>query len=190
MTTGFHRAAQGGVTIDLEADEAAVLRSMGQLILELVQPPPPQDELAAFVGIGENSERPDDPVLARLFPNGYSDDDPAVGDFRRYTEDDLRRHKRENAQAMLDAVPEQGGTVALDTGEAHAWLKALNDARLTLGTRLGLEEDTYNAYLKGQLSASGLTGQDDELAETSMAALHVYDWLGELQHSLVEALSD
>ncbi|WP_067973055.1 DUF2017 domain-containing protein [Nocardiopsis trehalosi] len=177
MTHGF-RAVRGGVAADLDADEAAVLRSMAALMLDLVEPPEPQDDLAAMVGIGASSEKPDDPVLARLFPDAYSDDGEAAGDFRRYTEDDLRRHKRDNAQAVLAALPKGGGRVTLDLGDAHAWLKTLNDVRLTLGTRLGLDEDTYDAYQRGTLRPEP---QD-------AARLAVYDWLGGLQETLVDAL--
>ncbi len=101
MTIGFRPAHGGGVTIVLDADEVAVLRSMTALVLELVEPPEPKDEFSELVGIGGSSEKSDDPVLARLFPDAYNDDDEAAGDFRRYTEDGLRRNKRENAETLL-----------------------------------------------------------------------------------------
>ena len=41
--------------------------------------------------------KPDDPVLARLFPDAYEDDGEAAGEFRRYTEMGLRDGKREAA---------------------------------------------------------------------------------------------
>ncbi|GAA3752612.1 hypothetical protein HDA32_004524 [Spinactinospora alkalitolerans] len=178
MTNGFRPAPRGGVTIDLDLDEAAVLRSMAGLILQLVEPPEPKDGLAELVGIGGSDTKPEDPVLARLFPDAYSDDTESAGDFRRYTEDELRRHKRDNAQAMLVALPEAGGSVTLDLADAHAWLKALNDVRLALGTRLEIEEETYDAYLRGE-------GQVDD---ADAAALHIYDWLGGLQETLLQAL--
>ncbi|RCV49947.1 DUF2017 domain-containing protein [Marinitenerispora sediminis] len=181
MTSGFRSAPHGGVSIDLDRDETAVLRSMANLVLELVEPPPPQDEFAEMVGIGSSSEKPTDPVLVRLFPDAYSGDAESAGDFRRYTEDGLRRHKRENANAMLAALPEAAGRVVLGPVEAHAWMKSLNDIRLALGTRLGVEEESYQAHLRGERRADG-----DDAANT--AAMHIYDWLGGLQETLVHAL--
>ncbi|MFC7326949.1 DUF2017 domain-containing protein [Marinactinospora rubrisoli] len=179
MTTGFRSAPHGGVSIDLDRDEAAVLRSMANLVLELVEPPAPQDEFAEMVGIGGSSEKPDDPVLARLFPDAYADDTESAGDFRRYTEDGLRRHKRENANAVLSALPESGGRITLGRPEALAWMKSLNDVRLALGTRLGVEEESYQAHLRGERNAADSSNE---------AALHIYDWLGGLQDTLVHAL--
>ncbi|ASU85261.1 DUF2017 domain-containing protein [Nocardiopsis gilva YIM 90087] len=175
MTKGF-RPDSSGVAIDLDADESAVLRSMAALLLDMVEAPEPQDELAELVGIGGSAEKPDDPVLARLFPDAYREDTEAAGDFRRYTEDDLRLHKRENARTMLAELPVAGGTLHLDLGDAHAWMKAINDVRLALGTRLGVDEQTYAEEERG------------ELDEGDAAALHIYDWLGGLQESLVQSL--
>ncbi|GAB3208321.1 DUF2017 domain-containing protein [Marinactinospora thermotolerans] len=179
MTMGF-RPAPGGAAISLDPDEAAVLRSMAAMLLGLIEEPRADDEFARIVGIGSETEPPKDPVLARLLPDAYTGDAEAAGEFRRYTEDDLRRHKRDNAQALVDSLPEAGGEVVLDLAGGHAWLKALNDVRLALGTRLGVEEETYEAYLRGQAEPAD---------EASAAALHVYEWLGALQDSLVHALS-
>ncbi|WP_017558336.1 DUF2017 domain-containing protein [Nocardiopsis baichengensis] len=178
MTDGF-RAVRGGVRIRLDRDEAAVLRSMAALVLELVDPPEDGgDPLEALVGIGGASRTPEDPVLARLLPDAYTGDREAAGDFRRYTEGDLRRHKRENAEAVmagLEGLGPGGGELVLDTGDAHAWLKALNDVRLALGTRLGVEEDGGATRVRAE-------------AASDRAALGVYEWLGRLQETLVQAL--
>lgn len=171
MSLGFRRMWRGGVAVDLDYDEAAVLRAMARLVLSLVEPPEPKDGLDELVGIGGHSEAPQDPVLARLFPDAYAEDAEAAGDFRRYTEDSLREGKRAGAEAVLDAVPEAGGRVELDREQALVWLKSLNDVRLVLGTRLGIEED-------GRVNAATDDG----------SALHVYDFLTALQDSLVNAM--
>ncbi len=57
-------------------------------------------------------------------------------------------------------------------------MKSLNDIRLALGTRLGVTEESYNSYLQGEEWGN----------EADSAALHLYDWLGGLQESLVQAL--
>ena len=41
---------------------------------------------------------PEDPVLARLLPDGYRDDPEAAGEFRKYTEPSLRSAKHQAAQ--------------------------------------------------------------------------------------------
>lgn len=174
MTFGFRPTGDGGVTVELDSDEVAVLRSMANLVLELVEPPPAKDEFGELVGIGGNDQKSDDPVLARLFPDAYSDDNEAASDFRRYTEDELRQGKRANAETILGALPEANGRITLGPQDAHAWMKALNDVRLALGTRLGVTEENYDTLVQGDDSRS--------------AALHLYDWLGGLQESLVQAL--
>ncbi|MUL40111.1 DUF2017 domain-containing protein [Streptomonospora sp. PA3] len=181
MTRGF-QAVGGGVAIDLDPDDAEILRAMAGLVLELVDPPPEKDEFERIVGIGTSTEKPDDPVLARLFPDAYSGDEAdSSADFRRYTEDGLRLHKRENARSLMEALPASGGgRVELDLGTAHAWMKSLNDVRLALGTRLGIDEETQEAYQRGEAA----------VPEADATAMHLYDWLGVLQESLVQALFD
>ena len=59
---------------------------------------------------------------------------------REYTEGDLKTAKIDQAGAILAALPASGGSeVRLDEEAAEAWLRALNDVRLALGTRLGVE---------------------------------------------------
>ena len=41
-------------------------------------------------GFGDDPSRPTDPVVLRLFPDGYRDDDEAADEFRRFTERSLR----------------------------------------------------------------------------------------------------
>ena len=63
----------------------------------------------------------------------------------------------------------------LSAEEADTWLRALNDLRLVLGTRLDVQEDTFAAELRS----------DDPRAP----ALAVYAYLSWIQEQLVEALS-
>ncbi len=116
-------------------------------------------------------------MLARLLPDAYRDDPEASGEFRRYTERDLRAGKVAAARTVLDTLPPAGGRVRLTEPESQAWLRALNDVRLALGTRLGVTE-----------------GFDEEAAEISAedprsAYIWIYQWLAYLQDSLVTALS-
>ena len=91
------------------------------------------------------------------------------------TETSLRRHKSETAQRVLDSLPEQGGRVCLDEEATRAWMAALNDIRLVIGTRLDVSEDPTERQV----------APDDPRAP----ALALYDYLSILESDLVEALA-
>ncbi|MCU1600187.1 MAG: hypothetical protein JWO22_896, partial [Frankiales bacterium] len=167
---------RGSVRADVDAVEAQVLGQLAQEILGLVAPAEAsEDPLAALVGLPAGDvDQPEDPVLLRLLPDAYRGDDDAASDFRRYTDSDLRASKRANATVVLESLPDGGGRVQLDRDQADAWLGALNDMRLALGTSLGVTEET----------------DPDDLEEEHPArqALEVYGWLGWLQESLLSCL--
>jgi hypothetical protein len=133
-------------------------------------------DLAAILGENGPATPPEDPVLARLFPDAYGDDPEAAGDFRRYTELDLRSGKVAAARTVLETLPGDGGRVRLSVGDAEAWLRSLNDVRLALGVVLGITEDYEHEF----------GGPDPE--DPRGAYLHVYDFLTYLQETLVRAL--
>ncbi|WP_067797164.1 DUF2017 domain-containing protein [Actinomadura formosensis] len=165
-----------GIRIRLEPEEAALLRALMEQLLALLGEAPGGDDELASLGIAENAATPDDPVLARLFPDAYRDDGEAAGEFRRYTEMGLRDGKREAAGMVLDALGAEGGKIVLDDKQAQGWLRALNDVRLALGTRLDITEDWYE-------EAEHMDPRD---SRTPMFA--AYDWLTMLQESLVRVL--
>jgi hypothetical protein len=123
----------------------------------------------------------DDPVVARLFPDVYRDDPGTSADLRQYMEADLRSAKLDQAGAMLAALLPDGGEVRLDDEQAEAWLRGLTDARLALGTQLGIRDDTD---LVDEMDDAVL--QDP--ISVRVAQLSVYAYLSELQESLIEAL--
>ena len=135
------------------------------------------DDLAAQLGLTDDSKLPADPILARLLPDAYADDPQASGEFRRYTELSLRSGKVAAAQTVLATLPAHGGRVRLSEPEAQAWLRALNDVRLSLGVILSVTDD-FEDQLAGM-------PEDDPRA----AYVGVYQWLAALQDSLVGALS-
>ena len=180
---GFRRTSDG-VTARFARPEAAIIRDLVEQVVELVQPLPPTaeaDELAAMVGMSDSAldheQLPDDPVLARLLPDAYSDDPDAAGEFRRFTESGLRSGKVRCAQTLLDTLPASGGKVKLTSQEAEAWLRSLNDVRLALGVRLGVTDD-YDGL-----------DEDVEPDDPRFAYVQVYQWLAYIQGSLVAALS-
>jgi Lon protease-like protein len=197
----FRSTRGGGVRARLGADEASLLRSLVGQVLALIAPDDPEDpedpyrpdgapvppdaagspaaeEIAALEAQFRLAapKTPEDPVLARLLPDGYRDDPDAAGEFRKYTEPALRSAKQQAAQQMLDSLPEAGGRIQLTPEQAQAWLKALNDVRLALGVRLDVTEDFEQQWAR--LDA----------ADPRWAAYEVYAWLGAVQESLVQAL--
>jgi hypothetical protein len=179
VSRGFRQDRQGRITLGLVEEEAAILRGLAEQLLELMSRLPDGDPGLAELGISESTEVPEDPVLARLFPDGYQEDPEAAGEFRRYTEASLRDGKRAAAETMLKSLTGDfgaGGQVVLDQSQAQAWLRALNDLRLALGTRLEITEDSYER----------LAGLDWEDPRYAMFA--IYDWLTLLQDTLVNSL--
>jgi hypothetical protein len=194
---GF-RGTAGGATARFAAGQATIIRSLVSQVAELVGgelvsdeaagdpaagaqgKPDQRDErmgdLEAQLGLTDDAELPADPILARLLPDAYSDDPDASGEFRRYTEMSLRSGKVAAAQTVLTTLPAGGGRVRLSEADAQAWLRALNDVRLSLGVVLGVTDDFDD-------QASDLP-EDDPRA----AYVGVYHWLAFLQESLVEAL--
>jgi hypothetical protein len=179
MGSRFKRKMLGGdVTLTLDEVDARLLRHVFGEMLELLGPEETveDDPLAAAVGIGTATKPPEDSALARLFPDGYTDDPEASADFRRYTEPGLREAKREAARTALATIGEPGDTRVLSTEESEAWLRALNDTRLVLGERLDITED-WDEYVES------LSDDDPRLM-----AYMVYERLTFLQEMLVSSL--
>jgi hypothetical protein len=180
-TTRFRRKRGGrGATVVLTVHvlEAPVLRGLLTELADLVAPEASTDPdpLAAMVGIGTATRPPEDPVLARLFPDAYGQDPEAAGEFRRYTETGLREAKQAAARLALATLDSPGEDRPLSTEESLAWLTALNDLRLALGTRLDVSEDWVHEYRE--------LPEDDP----TRFWLEVYDWLSHLQETLVGCL--
>jgi hypothetical protein len=182
----FRPTRGGGARAWLAPAEASLLRNLVGQVMMLIAPGEPQaprgeqswaDLDADLDAMIEAPKISDDPVLARLLPDGYRDDPEAAGEFRRYTESSLRSAKQQAAQEMLDTLPDEGGRIQLDHDQAHAWLKALNDVRLALGVRLDVTEEFDEQW--GRLRPE----------DPQWAAYEVYAWLGAVQESLVQALA-
>jgi hypothetical protein len=123
-----------------------------------------------------------DPVVGRLFPDVYPQHPDESTDFRRFTEGDLKTGKIDQAGSILATLPSAGGgEVRLDAESAEAWLRALNDARLALGVRLGIVDETS---LESELDEAVLR----DPTSSRVFQLSVYAYLGYLQESLMEAL--
>jgi hypothetical protein len=115
-------------------------------------------------------EAPGDPSLRRLFPPAYDDEEDERA-YRELTGDGLLDGRRE----ALDVLTETVGNHLLSAAEADSWLRALNDLRLALGTRLNIKEDSL------------LEGLDPD--DPASPGLAVYAYLSWLQEQVVEALT-
>jgi hypothetical protein len=90
----------------------------------------------------ESEDPSSDPAVARLFPPAYPDDPLRNLEFETGLGEGPRRDKLE-ALAIVERTA-HGSHVSED--ELHAWIGVVNDARLVLGTRLGITEDRNEAF--------------------------------------------
>ena len=189
MTHGFSRHRRSGACVaTFTASEADLLRSLAGQLIELLRneeaTPGSGDPLEEMFDFTGPTSEPDDPVLARLFPSAYPDDDEAAADFRRFTEGTLRNGKAAAAGTVIDSLeqagladePEEGVfiDVELDPPAVMSWLRSFTDMRLAIATRLGVEEGDEDYWES--------LPPDDPRAQVH----DIYDWLGFLQETLVE----
>lgn len=124
--------------------------------------------------------RPDDPALLRLFPDVDPLDAERSSEFRRLTEFDLRQAKAHNVRRILAALA-TGPSMSLTRDDVLAWMKGLNDLRLVLAVRLGIDtEETQEA----------MYSRRDELDESTDLTLTLYDFLTWIQDRLTTTLLD
>ena len=113
----------------------------------------------------------EDPSLARLFPVAYPEDEDRQTEYRLLVHDELRS----SHLGALAALEEHAGAERLEEPQLMAWMRALNEVRLVLGTRLDVSEE----------------GDERPVDDTDprWEAFAVYDYLTHLQAEIVEALS-
>jgi len=148
----IERDGAGGVRLRFHEGEVILLREL-------------LGELEALL------EDPDDPALRRLFPQAH-DDPESEEQYRSLVRDQLLAGRSKALSVVRDTLDKE----TLDADEADAWLRALNDLRLVLGTRLDVTED--------------LDYESIDLNEPRGRDLAVYGYLSWLQEQLVEALAE
>jgi hypothetical protein len=176
---GWRRAGRGDrlrIVGRLAPHEANLLRSLAgevRTMLAARAGDTPQDELAELTSMRVGpSVAPTDRVLARLLPDFSRDDADLSAALRSLREPELIEAKDDAANVLLDTCPPTGGKIELTLAQADAWLVALNDIRLALGTILDVTDDTPDDLPPGDPHA---------------AHLGVYHWLTFVQDSLVQA---
>ncbi|GCD90931.1 DUF2017 domain-containing protein [Nocardioides sp. LS1] len=195
IVSGFawHRRSKR-IIANFTGFEADLLRSLASQLVELLRneaavPREDMDPFEAMMDFSGPTSEPEDPVLARLFPTAYPQDEEAAGEFRRFTEGTLRDGKARAACTIIDGLEEAGLPpeltedglmidVELDPPTAEVWMRSFTDLRLALATRLGVEEDDEHYWHS--------LPDDDPRAQ----AHDIYEWVGYLQETLIEALTD
>lgn len=192
--TGFQRHRRSQLIIaNFTGFEADLLRSLAGQLVELLRNEAAMvhdvsDPLEAMLDFSGPTQAPEDPVLARLFPTAYPQDEEAAAEFRRFTEGGLRDGKAAAAVAIIDGLEEAGLPpeltedglmidVELDEPTAETWMRSFTDLRLALATRLEIEEGDEDYWHS--------LPDDDPRAQ----AHDIYEWVGYLQETLVGALS-
>lgn len=176
--------ADGALLVSvLESHESALLKNMATSVQEMLddrQSGTPSDPLEQITGIRTgNPTPPDEATMRRLLPDfvkvesGRAPEDDANRVLRSLHEPEIIDAKISAAQRLLDTLPEGGGKVELTEADAQAWIAAVNDIRLTLGTMLGVGPDLPDRLPDGHPMATHL---------------EVYHWLTVLQEYLVLGL--
>ena len=180
------------MTATFDPAEANVIANLASQVVELLRDRNGEqvagaDPLVSELGLGGHSQPPEDPVLQRLLPDAYRDDPDDSAEFRRFTESALSSAKVANAETVLaslaagglDLLDESESPVEIELGpdEVQAWLRTLTDIRLSLAVRLGIETEEDAMLLENS----------SDPARVAMGEL--YDWLGYVQETLVQALN-
>jgi hypothetical protein len=157
----FARRRDGSVDVTLTEPEVELLRSI-------------VDQMGLVLEAPEET-----PHTERLFPPAYLDDPAAQDEFARLMTDDLLEGTRRALRSVVGTLErvetKRGGRhVRLSADEAQDWLAVLNDARLTLGTRLDITPETYDAEIDPD--------SPDALAHD------VFRYLGYVEEYLLDAL--
>ena len=170
----FKSGIGGRISLKLDEAEKQVLSQLFEQMDDLLKVPnfdKNADPLARLLNMDGSTEISDDPALARLFPDGYSEDEHASADFRRFTEQDLRQAKLDALNDVRLMLMDLSGKSPVTPTQAISWLKAINDLRLVLGTRLEITDE----------------GETD--FDTDEPGIHLYNYLTYLQGTLLDALS-
>jgi len=148
------RARNGTFELRIPADERELLRSLGpQMRAVLTQ------------------EGDADAAVERLFPVAYPTDEDRQTEYRLLVHDELL----ESHLGALTVLEETADADRLDQDQLSAWMRAVNEVRLVLGTRLGVTEEGDERPL--------------DLRDPRAPAYAVYDYLTYLQGEIIEALS-
>lgn len=174
MNYPFH-SHPDGVEVQVGADHL--------LALELIP------DLLDSVGSAEG-----DPAVRRLTPSAYPDDQEAQEEYGRMINPELEREREADRRILgnLLAARERAAvsgkkgekfgasgtseTTVLSNEDAEGLLRVMNESRLTLASRLGIEDEAWET--------------PPERPDQEAPALMLLRYLTFLQETLIEALTD
>jgi hypothetical protein len=148
----IRRRADGRFALDLPSSERDLLRTLPEALRDVVTG--------------------DDPAAERLFPPAHPDDPLREDEYRHLTREGLVG-KRLSA---IEVVERTIDSPTLDQDELSAWLGALNDLRLVLGSRLEITEEDSEREL--------------DPSDPRAPAMSLYHYLTWLVAQAVDALAD
>ncbi|NYE94778.1 hypothetical protein FHU41_000999 [Psychromicrobium silvestre] len=189
MTKTFIAGPDGLVGVIGES-ERTLLQGIMSSVISLLEPETdtPADPLEALVGWDDEVSVPTDPALRRLLPDGVKDDDGEALELRRLTERSVRQSKvgaLRAASLMLDA-----DELRLSLPQAELFARALNDVRLVLAERLGLNDpeavEAVHEVLDSEDPESEDPGSENSGSEDLLAV--IYGFTSALQQALVVAM--
>jgi hypothetical protein len=154
------RHRNGTFELRIPADERDLLRSVGPQLREVLV------RQATAIESGA------DPAVDRLFPEAYPDDADRQTEYRLLAHDSLL----ESHLGALAVLEETADADRLTEDQLMAWMRAVNNVRLVLGTRLEVTEDGDERPRSARDPRAG--------------AFAVYDYLTYLQGDIIEALAD
>lgn len=145
------RTRRGDFELHLPREERDILRTLPHQLRELLSS--------------------DDPAVERLFPPAYPEEPDLQSEYQSLVRGDLMEQRLGSVEVMERTIEAK----RVNEDQLLAWLSALNDLRLVLGTKLGATEDT---------DAEDIL-DDDPLAPSYA----LYYYLGWLEEQVVEALA-
>lgn len=174
----------GGLRLALEVEEAAML---DQLVTQLVallesysQTDLDPDPFFASLEVGGSSAPPEDPALARLFPDAYEETEDAAN-YRRLTEQGLVNRKLQDSNRVIGdigygSVVEDSKVIEVDITDESlpAWARTITALRLAMAARIGLDEESDHERLLAQESTHG--------------TVLVFDWLAAILDSVLAVM--
>jgi Domain of unknown function (DUF2017) len=189
----FRSRRKGRVYAEMPAFSALLIADLARQLIELLSDGEPTgegrlDPLEELVVMDSPREPPTDPALLRLLPDAYTDDAEVAAEFRRFTEQSLRKAKIGAAQVVVASLsgtddseirPDDAEATIefeLNPDEARAWMRCLTDLRLTLAARLDVSADDDEA--------TWLSLPEDD-ARGSL--YRIYGWLGFQLETLLDA---
>lgn len=149
----IRRAKDGSFEVRLPEDQRDVLRNVLPQLREALE-----------------GDATADPGFRRLFPVAYADDPVRDAEYRALVGDDLTAKRLANIETVLSSLD----ATRLSEDDLLAWMGAINDLRLVLGTRLDVSEETE---------------LDVDADDPDAPAYALYGYLGFLLELCVDAIS-